>query len=61
MLRMDRILEVDERNLTATVEPGVITDALQREVESRGLFYPPDPASSAISTIGAMWRRTLGC
>jgi len=52
MLRMDRILEVDERNLTATVEPGVITDALQREVESRGLFYPPDPASSAICTIG---------
>jgi len=52
MVRMDRILEVDERNLTATVEPGVITDVLQREVESRGLFYPPDPASSAISTIG---------
>lgn len=52
MLRMDRILEVDERNLTATVEPGVITDVLQREVESRGLFYPPDPASSAICTIG---------
>lgn len=52
MVRMDRILEVDERNLTVAVEPGVITDVLQQEVESRGLFYHPDPASSAISTIG---------
>ncbi len=52
MVKMDGILEVDERNLTVTVEPGVITDVLQQEVEGRGLFYPPDPASSAISTIG---------
>lgn len=47
-----RILEIDERNLTAWVEPGVITAKLQAEVESRGLFYPPDPGSAAISTIG---------
>ncbi len=47
-----RILEIDERNLTAWVEPGVITAKLHAEVESRGLFYPPDPGSAAISTIG---------
>ena len=47
-----RILEVDERNLTAWVEPGVITAKLQADVEARGLFYPPDPGSAAISTIG---------
>jgi len=50
--RMNRIVEVDEENLTATVEPGVITSALHREVEGRGLFYPPDPGSMNISTMG---------
>ncbi len=50
--RMNRIIEIDEENLTATVEPGVITSALHREVESRGLFYPPDPGSMNISTMG---------
>src|SRR5512146_2342867 len=42
--RMNRILEIDEEDLVAVVEPGVVTGDLQREVESRGLFYPPDPA-----------------
>jgi glycolate oxidase len=50
--RLNRIMEVDEENLTATVEPGVITSALHREVEARGLFYPPDPGSMNISTMG---------
>lgn len=50
--RMNRILEIDEENLTATVEPGVITSTLHREVEARGLFYPPDPGSMNISTMG---------
>ncbi len=50
--RMNRILEVDEENLIAVVEPGVITGDLQREVEKRGLFYPPDPASHDYCTIG---------
>ncbi|MBW4055052.1 MAG: FAD-binding protein [Proteobacteria bacterium] len=50
--RMNRIIEIDEENLTATVEPGVITSTLHREVESRGLFYPPDPGSMNISTMG---------
>lgn len=50
--RLNRIIEVDEENLTATVEPGVITSILHREVEARGLFYPPDPGSMNISTMG---------
>ncbi|WP_374712028.1 FAD-binding oxidoreductase [Symbiobacterium terraclitae] len=52
MNRMNRIIEVDAANLTATVQPGVTTAQLAREVEARGLFYPPDPGSQVISTIG---------
>ncbi|MFZ5826435.1 MAG: FAD-binding oxidoreductase [Bacillota bacterium] len=52
MTRMNRILEIDAANLTATVETGANTLALAREVEARGLFYPPDPGSMAVSTIG---------
>lgn len=50
--RLNRIIEIDGENLTATVEPGVITSVLHREVEERGLFYPPDPGSMNISTMG---------
>ena len=50
--RLNRILEIDEENLTATIEPGVVTSAVHREVEARGLFYPPDPGSMNISTMG---------
>mgnify|MGYP000214036077 CR=1 FL=1 len=50
--RMDRILEIDDENLVATVEPGVVTEQFQKEVEKRGLFYPPDPASLNFSTLG---------
>jgi glycolate oxidase len=49
---LNRILEVDEENLTVTAQPGVVTLDLIHEVESRGLFYPPDPSSMKISTIG---------
>ncbi len=50
--RMNHILEIDEDNLIAVVEPGVVTGDLQRAVESRGLFYPPDPASHQFCTMG---------
>jgi len=49
---MDRILDIDEGNLTATVQAGVVTSDLHAAVEERGLFYPPDPASMASCTIG---------
>lgn len=52
MTKMDRILEIDVDNLTAEVEPGVITATLQKQVEALGLFYPPDPASKEFSTLG---------
>ena len=50
--RMNRILEIDEVNLLAVVEPNVINGDLQRAVERVGLFYPPDPASLESSSIG---------
>ena len=50
--RLDRILEIDEANLLAVVEPNVITGDLQAAVERVGLFYPPDPASLDRCAIG---------
>lgn len=50
--RMNRILEIDEANLVAVVEPNVITGQLQEAVERVGLFYPPDPSSLNVSAIG---------
>jgi len=49
---MNKILEIDEKDMVAVVEPGVINSHLQKAVEERGLFYPPDPASMDYSTIG---------
>ncbi len=52
MQHWDKIIEIDEENMTATVEPGVITQDLHTAVEKAGLFYPPDPGSMKICTIG---------
>ncbi len=52
LTRMQRILEIDQINQVAIVEPGVITARLQAEVEKLGLFYPPDPSSLQVSAIG---------
>lgn len=49
---MNNILEIDEENLTITVQAGVITLDIIKAVEEKGLFYPPDPSSMKISTIG---------
>ena len=49
---MNKILEIDMKNMVAVVQPGVINKDLQRAVEEVGLFYPPDPASQEYSTIG---------
>ena len=51
-LAMDKILEINSRDFVAVVEPGLITAKLQAAVEAQGLFYPPDPASAKLSTIG---------
>jgi glycolate oxidase len=50
--RMNSILQVDERNLQVTTEPGVITEVLQNAVKEKGLFYPPDPSSRGSCFIG---------
>jgi glycolate oxidase len=50
--RMDAVLEVNTDERYAVAQPGVINDALRAAVAEHGLWYPPDPASSAISTIG---------
>ncbi len=52
MTRFNRILSIDEDNLIAVAEPGVVTARFQEAVEKRGLFYPPDPSSASSSTLG---------
>ena len=52
LTRMDRVLELDPANLTITVESGLVTDEINRAVTAHGLFYPPDPSSLRVSTIG---------
>lgn len=52
MTAWDKILEIDRENRCAWVQPGVITGIFQAEAEKHGLFYPPDPASAGICTLG---------
>ena len=52
MERFNKILHIDELNLQATVEPGVITEVFQNAVKEKGLFYPPDPASRGSCFLG---------
>jgi glycolate oxidase len=52
MERFNQVLEIDKRNLQATVEPGVINEAFQNAVKEEGLFYPPDPASKGSCFLG---------
>ena len=50
--RFNSIIEIDERNLQATVEPGVINQIFQEAVQAKGLYYPPDPASKGSCFLG---------
>lgn len=52
MERFNKIIEIDEQNLQATLEPGVITEVFQNTVKEVGLMYPPDPASRGSCFIG---------
>ena len=52
LARMNRIKEINAADFVAVVQAGVNTQKLQEEVEKKGLFYPPDPASRADNTIG---------
>lgn len=52
MKRMNRILEIDRDNMTATAEAGVVLARFHRTVERMNLFYPPDPQSMSVCTLG---------
>jgi glycolate oxidase len=52
MSRLNRKLEVDRENMLAIVSPGILTAQIHQEAEKCGLFYPPDPSSAHVSTIG---------
>jgi len=52
LLRMDKILEIDDISMVAKVQPGVINFEFQEAVKEKGLYYPPDPASYETSSIG---------
>jgi glycolate oxidase len=58
--RLNKIIEIDERNLQITVEPGVITQVLQECVKAKGLFYPPDPSSRGSCFIGGNLAENAG-
>jgi glycolate oxidase len=49
---LNKILEINEADMYAVVQPGVVTAKLAAKVEEKGLFYPPDPGSQAVSTLG---------
>ncbi|OON67343.1 FAD-binding oxidoreductase [Hymenobacter sp. CRA2] len=58
--RLNKILHIDERNLQATVEPGVINETFQNAVKEVGLFYPPDPASKGSCSLGGNLAHSSG-
>lgn len=58
--RLNKIVEIDERNLQATVEPGVINQIFRDAVEAKGLFYPPDPASRGSCFLGGNLAENAG-
>ena len=52
MKRLNRIAEIDGSNMTARVEAGVVLEKFQKTLQKRRLFYPPDPQSASVCTIG---------
>lgn len=60
MERFNAILKIDEENMQATVEPGVITQVFQDAVKEKGLFYPPDPASKGSCFLGGNLAESSG-
>ena len=58
--RMNRVVEFDEAGRSAIVEPGLITLTLDELVKTKGLYYPPDPASARVSTLGGNLAENAG-
>lgn len=60
LTKMNKILEINETNMTARVEAGVVVGDLQQAVESKKLFFPPDPSNLRVSTIGGAIAQSAG-
>ncbi|MEE2700156.1 MAG: FAD-linked oxidase C-terminal domain-containing protein [Bacteroidota bacterium] len=60
MERFNTIIEIDERSLQSTVEPGVINQLFRDKVKKKGLFYPPDPASKGSCQLGGNLAENAG-
>ena len=58
--RLNAIIKIDERNLQAIVEPGVINQVFKDKVEEKNLFYPPDPASKGSCFLGGNLAENAG-
>ncbi|MBR6127828.1 FAD-binding protein [bacterium] len=58
--RMNKIVDFNTENMTMKVQPGVILDDIKKLAESKGLFYPPDPSSYKVSTIGGSIAQSSG-
>ena len=58
--KMNKILDINPTNMTATVQPGVVLGDLKSEVEEIGLFYPPDPSNYMVSTVGGSIAQSSG-
>ena len=58
--RLNSIIEIDERNLQATVQPGVINQVFRDKVSEKGLFYPPDPSSKGSCLLGGNLAENAG-
>lgn len=58
--KMNKIIEINSENMTATVQPGVVLGDFQQQVEELGLFYPPDPSNLKVSTIGGSIAQASG-
>ena len=59
-VKMDNILKINRINLTVEVEPGVVVEDLQKELEKQGLFFPPDPSNQKVSLIGGAIAQSAG-
>ena len=58
--KMNKILEINPINMTATIQPGVVLGDLKSKVEEIGLFYPPDPSNYKVSTVGGSIAQSSG-
>ncbi|MDA3838695.1 MAG: FAD-binding protein [Candidatus Delongbacteria bacterium] len=58
--KMNKILKIDKRNRIAYVQPGVVVSELQEKVKEMGLYYPPDPSSNKVATIGGTIAENAG-